>query len=171
MMPPSVALILDCETDNKLRTMQELGTAAKKYNARIASTEFFFSRSGQVVFEQKDGTDLDDIFEDAIDAGAEDLEKDDEGNIIVISQPAQTTQIAQAISEKFDLKILSAEIIWIPKEETRTPVDAVGDVKQIAHLLTALKDLPDVQGVYSNAYKGADIPEEEWAALEDNLDG
>lgn len=169
MMPPSVALMLDVETDNRLRSLQDLNQIVKKHKGRTASTEFFFSRLGRVVFEKKDGVGIDEIMDEAIEAGAEDLEADDEGNIMVWTQPSQTMQIAQSVGKRFDLKVLNSEIIWSANEGTQAQIDSMDDLKKLADLVAALQDFPDVQAVYSNASRG-NVPEEEWAKLEDNLD-
>ena len=168
-MPPSVALMLDVETDNRLRSLQDLNQIVKKHKGRTASTEFFFSRLGRVVFEKKDGVGIDEIMDEAIEAGAEDLEADDEGNIMVWTQPSQTMQIAQSVGKRFDLKVLNSEIIWSANEGTQAQIDSMDDLKKLADLVAALQDFPDVQAVYSNASRG-NVPEEEWAKLEDNLD-
>ena len=169
IMPPSVALILDIETDNKLRALQDLNQVVKKNKGRTASTEFFFSRLGRVVFEKKDGVGVDEIMDEAIEAGAEDLEADDEGNILVWTQPSQTMQIAQSIGKQFNLNVLSSEIIWSANEETQAQIDTTEDLKKLTDLVVALQEFPDVQAVYCNAARG-NVPEEEWAKLEENLD-
>lgn len=169
-MMGSNAFILDVETDNKLRALQDVGGVIRKHKGRTSATEFFFSRLGRVVFEQHEKIGLDDIMDEAIELGAEDLEADDEGNVIVWSQPAQTMQIAQGIAKKFELNILNSEIIWSPNEETKSTVDSVADVKKLTEFVDALKEQPEVQAIYSNAIKGEAIPEEEWAEFEDNID-
>ena len=164
------AFILDVETDNKLRALQDVGGVIRKHKGRIGATEFFFSRLGRVVFEQHDKIGLDEIMDEAIELGAEDLEADDEGNMIVWSQPSSTMQIAQGVAKKFELKILSSEIIWSPNEDTRPTVDSLEDVKSLSDFVEALSELPEVQAIYSNAAKGPSVPADEWAAFEDSLD-
>ncbi|KAG8161619.1 hypothetical protein KVR01_008606 [Diaporthe batatas] len=164
------AFILDVETDNKLRALQDVNVVIRKHKGRTGATEFFFSRLGRVVFEKHDKVGLDEIMDEAIELGAEDLEADDEGNMIVWSQPTSTMQIAQGVAKSFDLKVLSSEIIWSPNEDTRPTVDSVDDVKSLAAFVEALSELPEVQAIYSNAAKGPSVPEEEWEAFEDNLD-
>lgn len=164
------AFILDVETDNKLRALQDVGGVIRKHKGRTGTTEFFFSRLGRVVFERHDKVGLDEIMDEAIELGAEDLEADDEGNMIVWSQPTSTMQIAQGVANKFELKVLSSEIIWSPNEDTRPTVDSVEDVKGLAAFVDALSELPEVQAIYSNASKGPSVPEDEWAAFEDSLD-
>lgn len=164
------AFILDVETDNKLRALQDVGGVIRKHKGRTSATEFFFSRLGRVVFEQHDKIGLDEIMDEAIELGAEDLEADDEGHMIVWSQPTQTMQIAHGIAKKFELNILNSEIIWSPNEETKSTVESVADVKKLTDFVDALKEQPEVQAIYSNAIRGDAIPEEEWADFEDNID-
>ncbi|KAI3398248.1 hypothetical protein diail_9586 [Diaporthe ilicicola] len=170
VMIGSNAFILDIETDNKLRALQDVGAIIRKHKGRTGATEFFFSRLGRVIFERHDKIGLDEIMDEAIELGAEDLETDDEGNMIVWSQPSSTMQIAQGVSKKFELKILSSEIIWSPNEETRSTVDSVEDVKKLSDFVDALSEMPEVQAIYCNAVRGESVPEDEWAALEDSLD-
>lgn len=164
------AFILDVETDNKLRALQDVGGVIRKHKGRTGTTEFFFSRLGRVVFERHDKFGLDEIMDEAIELGAEDLEADDEGNTIVWSQPSSTMQIAQGVGKKFELKVLSSEIIWSPNEDTRPTVDSLEDVKSLSDFVEALSELPEVQAIYSNAAKGPSVPEDDWATFEDNLD-
>lgn len=164
------AFILDVETDNKLRALQDVGGVIRKHKGRTGTTEFFFSRLGRVVFEKHETVGLDEIMDEAIELGAEDLEADDEGNVIVWSQPSSTMQIAQGVAKTFGLNILSSEIIWSPNEDTRPTVDSVEDVKNLSDFVDALSELPEVQAIYSNAAKGPSVSEDEWAAFEDNLD-
>ena len=170
VMLGSNAFILDVETDNKLRALQDVGVIIRKHKGRTAATEFFFSRLGRVVFERHDNVGLDEIMDEAIELGAEDLEADEEGNMVVWSQPSQTMQIAQGISKKFELQILSSEIIWSPNEDTKSTVDSVEDVKKLSEFVDALVEMPEVSAIYSNAVKGEAVPEEDWAAFEDNTD-
>ncbi|KAJ4391317.1 hypothetical protein N0V93_004934 [Gnomoniopsis smithogilvyi] len=170
MMPPSAAFILEVETDNKLRSLQEVNNIIRKHKGRTTATDFFFNRIGRVVFERHESLGVDDIMDEAIEAGAEDLEADEEGNIIVTCQPAQTTQIAQSVANKFDLKILDSEITWSAKEETQSKVDNVADVTKLSDFVGALTEVPEVQGIYCNAIRGDGIPEEEWASFEESID-
>lgn len=170
MLAPSVAFIVDVETDNKLRALQDLGTIIRKHKGRMAATEFFFSRRGRVVFEKHRTLEMDDILDDCIELGAEDMEADEEGNVVVWCQPTQTMQVAQGGTKKFGVKVLNSDIIWSPNEETRSMVESVEDVQLLSEFTDALTELPEVQAVYCNAVRGCGIPEEEWANFEENID-
>lgn len=168
-MISSTAFILDVETDNKLRALQDIGGIIRKHG-RTTATEFFFSRRGRVVFEKHQTLEIDDILEAAIELGAEDIEADEEANVIMWCQPAQTMQIAQGVAKKYGLKILSSDLLWSPNEDTRSAVDSLEDATKLADFVSALTELPEVQAIYSNAIKGPGVPEEEWAVFEENID-
>lgn len=170
MMSPSAAFILEIETDNKLRTLQDVNSIIRKNKGRTAATDFFFSRVGRVVFERHESLGVDDIMDEAIEAGAEDLEADEEGNMIVSCQPTQTTHIAQGVAKKFGLNILNSEITWSANEETKSKVDEVADVTKLSEFVGALTEVPEVQGIYCNAIKGDDVPDEDWASFEESID-
>ncbi|KAK4236830.1 transcriptional regulator TACO1-like protein [Achaetomium macrosporum] len=170
MMPPSIALIVDLETESKLRALQDLNQMVKKAKGSTGSSKFFFSRLGRVVFEKgESGLDADQIMDDAIEAGAEDLENDEDGNIVVWTQPTGTMQVCKAVGDKFRLKILSSDIIWVANEDTKTKLDSSQELVNFTELLKALQEYPEVQAVYSNVSKGA-MSDDEWAKIEDNLD-
>lgn len=170
IVPPSIALIVDIETESKLRALQELNTMVKKAKGSTGPSKFFFSRSGRVVFEKgESGLDVDQIMDDAIEAGAEDLENDADGNIVVWTQPTGTMQVCKDVGSKFGLKILSSDIIWTANEDTKAKLDASEELVIFAELLEALKEYPDVQAVYSNVSKGS-MTDDEWAKIEEHLD-
>ncbi|KAK4123546.1 YebC-like protein [Parathielavia appendiculata] len=170
MIPPTIALIVDIETESKLRALQDMNLLVKKAKGSAGSSKFFFSRLGRVVFEKgESGPDVDQILDDAIEAGAEDLENDADGNIVVWTQPAATMQVCKTVGPKFGLKILSSDIIWTANEDTKTKLDASEELVNFTELLEALREYPEVQAVYSNVTKGS-MDDDEWAKIEENLD-
>ncbi|KAK3900177.1 transcriptional regulator TACO1-like protein [Staphylotrichum tortipilum] len=170
MVPPSIALIVDLESESKLRALQDMNQLVKRAKGSSGSSRFFFSRLGRVVFEKgTSGLDVDQIMDEAIEAGAEDLENDADGNIVVWTQPAETMQVCQAVGGKFELKILSSDIIWTANEDTKAKLDASEELASFTELLEALREYPEVQAIYSNVSKG-DMSDEDWARIEDNLD-
>jgi transcriptional/translational regulatory protein YebC/TACO1 len=169
MMPPSVALIVDVETDNKNRATTVLGKILKWHNGRQASTRFLFSRIGRVVFEKHPAIGPDEILDDAIEAGAEDVEADEDGNVVVQTQPSQTMQVAQAIGTKFGLKILSADIEWAANEDTRAEVGHGKELQDLIDMTVKMREEPDVIAIWSNAAQGS-ADEALWQEFERNLD-
>ena len=169
MMPPSVALVLDIQTDNPRRTLHEVNDIVKRHEGTQSTTNYLFSRLGRVVFAKSGKATLDDIMDDAIDAGAEDLEETDDGSLVVWTQPKQTNEVVKAVGAKFNLNVSSADILWSPNEDTMAPVGDSLELQKLVKVVSALKGRIDVQSVYSNAARG-EAAEEDWEDLEKNLD-
>ncbi|TID02777.1 putative transcriptional regulatory protein [Colletotrichum higginsianum] len=170
---PGVALIIEAETESKARSLQDLKVLIKRHKGAANAAAFFFTRLGRVVFEAAGegggGPGVDDILDDAIEAGAEDLEADDDGNLVVWTQPNMTNAVASGVGPKFGLKLLSSDIIWSANDDTKVKLDKGLEATSLADLLAALQEFPEVQAVYGNPVKG-DMSEEEWARIEENLD-
>ena len=84
MLPPSVAVVIDCQTPSKGRTLHELRLIMKDNEANMTPTSYMFKRRGRILFERDErGLSAEDLLDDAVDAGAEDVEVDQEGNIMV----------------------------------------------------------------------------------------
>ncbi|KAK2037510.1 YebC-like protein [Colletotrichum somersetense] len=170
ILPPGVALIIEAETESKARSLQDLKVLIKKHKGVANTATFFFTRLGRVVFEAREGgPGVDDIMDDAIEAGAEDLETDDEGNLVVWTQPNMTNAVASGVGPKFGLKLLGSDIIWSANEDTKVKLDEGPETSTLGELLAALQELPEVQAVYGNPAKG-NISDEEWNRIEENLD-
>lgn len=170
MMPPSTAIIVDIETESKTRILQDLNMMVKKAKGTSGSSKFFFTRVGRVVFEKSEtGVGVDDIMDDAIEAGAEDLENDVDGNIVISTEPSKTTHVAKTIGDKFKLKISSCGITWSPNEDTKAKLDSSEDLLLLAELLEDLREYPDVRSIYSNITRG-NMSDQEWESIEQHLD-
>ncbi|KAK0623081.1 transcriptional regulator TACO1-like protein [Immersiella caudata] len=166
--PPNVALILDVETDNRNRAIAEIKDIVSTGGAAVSGSKFYFTRVGRVVFE-KGENDIDDIMDDAIEAGAEDIESDADRDIVIWTQPTLTSQICEALTSKRGLKVKSSGIIWNPNPESEAKVDSSWKLPQFTKMLTALSEYPDVQAVYSNISRG-NLSDEEWAGIANNVD-
>ncbi len=170
IMPPSVALIIDVETSNKARALAEIRALIKKASGTSSPAKFFFTRAGRVMLSTGDtGLDPDSIMDDAIEAGAEDLESDGDGNIVIWTQPTETAHVARAISEKLGLQILSSDIVWSPNKDTEARVNSSDELENLIGLLSAIRDEENVRGVYSNVSRG-NVTDDEWERLTENLD-
>ncbi|KAH7041550.1 transcriptional regulator TACO1-like protein, partial [Microdochium trichocladiopsis] len=171
----SVAIVVDIESDNKTRSIKDLRVVAKKHKALAAPTAFQFTRTGRIVLgppaesEQPAEEDrFDDVLMAAVEAGAEDVEQDDEGNFLLWTQPGSTHHVAQTVAKELGLQILESDIIYKPTAEM-VAVDDEAAAQALAAFLAAVKEYPDVQAIYSNAIKGA-ISEEAWAKIDESLD-
>ena len=142
------AIIVDCMTDNRVRTVAEVRHAFSKFGGNMGtegSVAFLFKHCGQLFFAP--GTSEDALMEAALEAGAEDVVADDEGGFEVITAPHDFSAVKDAL-EKASFKAEMAEIIMKPSTETVFTGD---DAVKMQKLLDALENLDDVQEVYTNA--------------------
>jgi YebC/PmpR family DNA-binding regulatory protein len=142
------AIIVDCMTDNRVRTVAEVRHAFSKYGGNMGtegSVAFQFKHCGQLVFAP--GTSEDKVMEVALEAGAEDVITDDDGAIEVLSAPADFEAVKAAL-EAAGLKPEVAEVTW----RAENPVEVTGeDAARMQKLLDVIEDLDDVQDVFHNA--------------------
>ena len=142
------AVIVDCLTDNRTRTVAEVRHAFSKNGGNLGtdgSVAYLFRHCGQFLFAP--GTSEDRVMEAAIDAGAEDVASDDEGGVEVVCAPGDFPAVRQAL-EAAGLKAEVAEVTMKPLSETELAGD---DAARMQKLLDALENLDDVQQVYTNA--------------------
>jgi YebC/PmpR family DNA-binding regulatory protein len=142
------AVIVDCLTDNRARTVAEVRHAFSKHGGNLGtdgSVAFLFKHCGQFVFAP--GTDEEKLMDVALEAGAEDVLTNEDGSMEVISAPADFMRV-QAALDKAGLKPELAEITMKPASETALRGD---DGAKMQRLLDALESLDDVQDVYTTA--------------------
>jgi len=142
------AIIVDCMTDNRTRTVAEIRHAFSKNGGNLGtdgSVAYLFKHCGQFLFAP--GTPEDKVMEAAIDAGAEDVVTDEDGSIEVVCAPADFPAVKAAL-EQAGLKAEVAEITMKPLTDTEFTGD---DAAKMQKLLDALENLDDVQQVYTNA--------------------
>jgi len=142
------AVMADCMTDNKTRTVADVRHAFTKHGGNLGtdgSVAFLFKHCGQFVFAP--GTNEVAVMDAAIEAGAEDVVANDDGSIEVITAPASFVAVKQALQHA-GLKPELAEITMKPAVE----IPLVGeDAAKMQRLLDALEALDDVQEVYTTA--------------------
>ncbi len=142
------AVMVDCLTDNKQRTVADVRHAFSKYGGNMGtdgSVAFMFKHCGALLFAP--GTSEDTVMEAALDAGAEDVISNEDGSIEVITAPNDFEAVKAAL-EKTGLKAEMAEVTMKPDTETVLTGD---DAIKMQKLLDALDDLDDVQDVYTSA--------------------
>ncbi len=142
------AVMVDCMTDNKTRTVGDVRHAFTKYGGNLGtdgSVAFMFKHCGQMIFAP--GTDENGLMEVALNEGAEDILTNDDGSIEVITTPHDFMNVKQAL-EAAGYKPEFAEVIMKPDAEVLFIGD---DAVKMQKLLDALEDLDDVQEVYTSA--------------------
>ena len=141
------AVIVDCMTDNKTRTVADVRHAFTKNGGNLGtdgSVAFMFKHCGQMIFAP--GTNEDALMEVALDAGAEDIVNNEDGSIEIITTPYDFMAVKQRV-EAAGFKPEMAEVTMKAENEIVITGD---DAVRMHKLLDALEDLDDVQEVYSN---------------------
>jgi YebC/PmpR family DNA-binding regulatory protein len=146
--PGGVAIMLDCMTDNRNRTVSEVRHAFSKYHGNLGadgSVAYLFERKGVIGF----GPDADDeaVLEVALEAGAEDMAEYDDGSFDILTTPEEYGTVRKTL-QAAGFEPAHADVTMRP--ETTAEVGE-GDAETCLKLLETLEDLDDVQNVYSNA--------------------
>ncbi|MDO9064419.1 MAG: YebC/PmpR family DNA-binding transcriptional regulator [Sulfuricella sp.] len=146
--PAGVAVMVDCLTDNKTRTVADVRHAFSKHGGNLGtdgSVAFLFKHCGQMLFAP--GTDEDKLMEAALEAGAEDVVTNDDGSIEVVTDPYEFAAVKEALA-KAGLQPELGEVTMKPASENELTGD---DAAKMQKLLDALESLDDVQEVYTTA--------------------
>ncbi|NYE23373.1 YebC/PmpR family DNA-binding transcriptional regulator [Pigmentiphaga litoralis] len=146
------AVIVDCMTDNRTRTVADVRHAFAKNGGNLGtegSVGFMFKHCGQFLFAP--GTSEDKVMEVALEAGAEDVITDEEGLIEVITSPPDYPAVLAA----FDKAGLKAEVDGVVMKALNEAVLTGEDAEKMQKLLDALESLDDVQEVYTTAVMDA----------------
>jgi YebC/PmpR family DNA-binding regulatory protein len=142
------AVIVDCMTDNRTRTVADVRHAFSKYGGNLGtdgSVAYLFKHCGQIVFAP--GANEDKVIEAALDAGADDVVTHDDGSIEVITGPYDFVAVKDALIAA-GLKPAYADVTMKPTSEVDMRTD---DAQKMQKLLDALEALDDVQEVYTSA--------------------
>jgi YebC/PmpR family DNA-binding regulatory protein len=158
--PSSVALMINCLTDNRQRTVAELRNILKKRDGNLGEpgcVTWIFEAKG-VITIPRNAADEEDLFMAAIDAGAEDMLTEDEDFFEIRTEPQELHKVIEAINT-LGLPHERAELTMIPTTSTAVPDDEAG---KLLSLLDELDDHDDVQQVFANF----EISDEFMASLE-----
>ena len=156
--PGGIAVMVDCVTDNRNRTVAEVRHAFSKAGGNLGtdgSVAYQFSQTGILSFPA--GVDEDQVMEAALEAGADDVLTNDDSSVDVLTPPEEFILIKDAMVAA-GLEPEQAEVTMRAATTTSLELD---DAEKMIRLLERLEDLDDVQNVYSNA----DISEEILAQL------
>ncbi len=158
--PGGVALLMECLTDNKNRTVAEIRHILSKNSGSMGESgcvSWMFHKKGYIVVDKKNAAE-DDLMAIALDAGAEDMKSDpEEPNYEIVTAPNDFEGVKKALSAK-GVKFEVSEITMIPQ----TYIRLTGrEAEQMVRLVDALEDNDDIQNVYANF----DIPDEVMAKL------
>ena len=149
--PGGVAVIVDCLTDNKVRTVADVRHAFTKFGGNMGtegSVAFMFKKLGVLSYDA--GADEDKVTEAAIESGADDVAVYDDGAIDVLTAPEAFAEVKSAM-EAAGLAPGFAEVTYRADNDIAVEGETA---QQVAKLLRWLEDMDDVQNVYSNAELG-----------------
>jgi YebC/PmpR family DNA-binding regulatory protein len=158
--PGGVAVLVQCMTDNKQRTVSDVRSYFTKTGGRLGETgsvNYLFTAKGVIEIEAG-AADEDKLMDVAIEAGAEDVQPTEEGGFEITTEPGDLNTVQQALE--------TAGIAYASAEATMIPLNTVHvegkEAQQVLRLIDLLEENDDVQNVYANF----DIPVEELEAAE-----
>lgn len=146
--PNGVAVLVECLTDNKNRTVSEVRFAFTKFGGNLGTTgsvNYIFSKKGQILFAP--GAPEDKIMEIALELGADDIVTNEDNSIEVITPPDDFEKIKEKLIAN-NLNPVDAEITMIGSTTVKLEGDAQDKMEKLQNML---EELDDVQNVYSNA--------------------
>ena len=152
--PGGTAVMVDCLTDNRNRTVADVRHAFTKFGGNLGadgSVNYLFNQVGQLLFPA--GSDEDAVMEAAIEAGAEDVVADDDGSIEVLTSPEDFEQVRDDMIAAG----MKAESVQITMRASTSAELGAREAGSMIKLLEILEDLDDVQEVYSNADISEDV--------------
>ena len=158
--PGGIAVMVDCMTDNRNRTVAEVRHAFTKCGGNLGtdgSVAYMFTKVGLLSYPADAGEDT--VMEAALEAGADDVLVNEDGSIDVLTDPDAFSDVKVAMDEA-GLESENAEVTMRPDNNTDLGAD---DAQKMIRLLDMLEELDDTQKVYSNAAISDDI----LASLED----
>jgi YebC/PmpR family DNA-binding regulatory protein len=142
------AVIVDCLTDNKTRTVADVRHAFSKHGGNLGTdgcVAFLFKHCGQLIFAP--GADESALMDAAIEAGAEDIVSNEDGSVEIITAPGEFITVREAL-EAAGFTPEFGEVAMKPESETGLSGD---DALKMQKLLDALENLDDVQAIYTTA--------------------
>lgn len=165
MLPPSIATIIECQTDNKLRALADLRLIVKEAGGTVSTVGFMFEKKGRIILQAKEGLGVDEVLEPALEAGALDVVEGEDGKVVLFTEPAQTKTTAETLAKDHALEIEESEIIYDPNEDTKVVLDDESAASQLSDFLDKLQEVQGIQGIYMNWSKGSSIPDDLWEEL------
>ena len=142
------AIIVDCMTDNRVRTVAEVRHAFSKYGGNLGtdgSVAFQFKHCGQLILAP--GTNEDQVMEVALEAGADDVVTGEDGSVEVLTPPTQF----EAVKAALEAAGLKPEVAEVTMRAENTVSLSGEDGQRMQKLLDVIEDLDDVQDVFHNA--------------------
>ena len=151
--PGGTAVLVECMTDNRNRTVAEVRHAFSKAGGNLGtegSVAYMFNTCGQIIYAP--GVDEDELMEAALEAGAEDVISSEDGSMEVITSPEEFGPVKDSL-DSAGFEAINAEVTRLAENQSEL---SVSDAEKLLRLIDVLEDLDDTQNVYHNG----DIPDE-----------
>ncbi|CAZ82546.1 unnamed protein product [Tuber melanosporum] len=158
--PGSVAMIIECQTDNKLGCLADIKVILRKNGATVTPTSYLFTRKGIIRLSAGDNsydTLLESILEIDGMGDINEIEPENKGSkteVEVTTDPAKSVAVADGLESQLSgVEILKSSIRWVPNEATLVSVNDEKASEALIKLISALEEMSDVSGVYTNSLK------------------
>ncbi|KAL8791521.1 MAG: hypothetical protein Q9213_000138 [Squamulea squamosa] len=168
MLPPSVSTIIECQTDNKKRTLEGLRLLVKEAGGMVTTTSHLFERRGHIILASEHEMEEERVMDAILEAGALDWRfSGDRKSVSIWTEPNETASLAQSLSTSLGLRLDSAEIIWVARPESVINVEdaeeelplheIIGTLQHSSNPFLANRSIdrlegdPSVLAVYHNA--------------------
>ena len=146
--PAGVAILVDCLSDNKNRTVSEVRHCFTKHGGNLGtdgSVSYLFDKQGEIILPANDNKDL--LMDSLIDAGVEDIIEVDEEHLLAITQPEDYHRVLAYLAE-YQIEVEQSQLAM----RAQNLIKVSGDISEtLEKLIDSLEDLDDVQEVYFNA--------------------
>ncbi|KIX09135.1 uncharacterized protein Z518_00213 [Rhinocladiella mackenziei CBS 650.93] len=149
LLPHGVAAIIECQTDNKARTLSDIRLIVNRAGGTITPTMFLFEKKGIVTFEEQDQIKPDDALDEAIDAGALDIISD-ENKLVVETSPTDIMAVTLRLQERLGLRVEKSEVVYVPHEESMVTLSEEQE-QELQKILDTIEEDPSSQNLYINA--------------------
>ncbi len=148
--PNGIAIIVDALTDNRNRTSADVRAAFSKGQGNVGTpgcVSFMFDKKGQIIIDKEEcDMDADDLMIEALDAGADDFQEEDD-SYVIMTDPDAFSEVREALEAK-NIPMASAEVTMIPQNYVALTDETA--LKNLNRILDLLDESDDVQAVYTN---------------------
>ena len=153
MLPYGVAALIEFQTEQKLRVLKDVRSIIGRAGGTVTPTSFLFDKKGKIWYSKQEELGVDDILDEAIEAGALEVDLED-GQIVVETEPSEITAVTQRLEERFSLKLERSEIFYDPKEESLVSLSKDEDI-EIGAIVDSIEVEPTLQNLYLNVMSSA----------------
>lgn len=149
LLPHGVAAVIECETDNKLRTLQDIRAIIHKAGGSMGPTAYLFEQMGRIQFEEQEKIGVDEALEEAIEAGATDI-VEEENKLVVSTLPSELSAILERLQGSLQIPVEKSGVVYVPNEDTMVPLTDE-QAEQLQSVLDTLEADPSLQAIHINA--------------------